>query len=86
MRKAGFIGSVVSVLFGAALLVTTSVINEVMPIIGRLAFQRAVSGSYSTADYIMNFSFADTAAVILIVFGLIFGVYCFVSEIRSERR
>ncbi|MCL2352033.1 MAG: hypothetical protein FWC55_05820 [Firmicutes bacterium] len=82
MKKSGFIVSMIGILLGAATLVMTSVINEVTPKIALIVFQ-TTTGSYTPIDFIMNFAFADTVAIVLIVCGLVFGAYCFVSEKRG---
>lgn len=84
MKKIGFIGSIVSILLGAVTLIATTIINEVMPKVGYLAFQKLLSGTYSPSDYVMNFSYTNTVAIILIVVGLGFGSHCFISEKSSK--
>lgn len=84
MKKAGFIGSVASVLLGSMTLVTTSIINTVMPKIGYLEFQKLSSGSYAPEHYVMNFAFANAIACLLILCGLGFGAYCFISGQRTK--
>ena len=47
MRKLGFIGSILSVLLGATMLFTTSILNELMPKIARALFTIGTYGSQS---------------------------------------
>ena len=84
MKKAGFIGSFVSILLGALTLIITSIMNKLLPQIAYMEFQKLASGSYSQERYMMDFIFADTIAVILIAGGFVFGMYCFKSEMRSK--
>lgn len=84
MKKAGFIGSVISVFLGALMIAGTSFINEIMPKIGYLAFKKSSSGSYTASDYAMNFTSTNIIAASLIIGGLVFGAYCFISDKRSK--
>jgi len=79
MTRIGFTGGIISVLLGVITLITTSSINEIMPKIARIVFM-TTTGSYSDVDYRMNFSYVNTIAFILIIVGIIFGAYCFISE------
>jgi hypothetical protein len=74
MNKIGFVFSGVFTVTGIITLLLTSIINSVMPKIGRVAFQIATAGSYSPNDYQINFIFVDIVAIILVGFGFFFGI------------
>ena len=80
MKKTGFVMSCISTLLGAMTIIVTTVLNELIPKIGYAMYQSAAAGSYSQESYIMDFSFANLIAAVLIVGGLILGTYCFKSE------
>ncbi len=77
MYKIGLTFSGILVVTGVGTLLKTAIINKVMPVIGRAAFQAAMAGSYSAKDYHINFSGINTAAVFLIATGLFFGYQCY---------
>ena len=83
MKKAGFIGSLVSIFMGAMVLVCTNIISEILPKIGWMAFQKLSSGTYSPDGYVLNFTVSNTVAVVLLAAGIIFGTYCFKSDRHS---
>lgn len=64
------IGSVEAVL-GVLVLCLTSILQELMPVIGYVAFQNTMTGGYSPNNYALSFGFARTLAVILIVAGVL---------------
>jgi hypothetical protein len=80
MNKIGFTFSGILVITGIITLVQTTIINLVMPKIGRAAFQCAMAGSYSPNDYHINFLGVNIAAVCLVVIGIIFGYKCYKRE------
>jgi hypothetical protein len=83
MNKPGFIMGCILTLLGSMTIITTAVLNELIPKIGYTVFQ-ASGGSYSQESYIMNFSFANLIAAILIILGVALGAYCFMGEKRSK--
>ena len=83
MKIACFILSGISTLIGCITLLTTSILNQFMQKLGRVAFQNAASGSYSPSDYEMNFYFANAFAVVLIVVGLIFATFTYIKNRQS---
>lgn len=70
MNKIGFAMSAILVVIGIVTLLQTAIINLVMPMIGRAAFQCAMSGSYTPDDYRINFLFVNAAAICLLAAGL----------------
>lgn len=80
MKTACFILSGISTLIGCITLITTSILNQFMQKLGRVAFQNAAAGSYSPSDYVMNFTFANTFAVVMIVAGLIFATLTYLKS------
>lgn len=55
MNKIGFAFSGILVITGVITLLKTTIINLVMPKIGRAAFQAAMAGGYSPNDYLIDF-------------------------------
>lgn len=74
MRKIVFIFSCMSILIGAITIIITSILNEVMAKLGRMAFQFAAAGSYSSSDYVMNFYLTNLIAVVAIIAGIVVSV------------
>ncbi len=73
LDKIGFVFSGIFVTAGVLTLLTTKIINLVMPQIGRAAFQAAMAGSYSPRDYYINFLGVNLMAITMIVIGIVFG-------------
>ena len=73
MNKIGFTFSGIFVITGIITLLKTTIINLVIPQIGRAAFQFATAGSYNPDYYHINFSFVNIAAICLIVVGVVSG-------------
>jgi hypothetical protein len=71
MKKIVLIFSCLSVLTGAIIIIITSILNQLMPRLGYMAFQAAGAGSYSSDVYKMNFGFTNFVAVIMIITGII---------------
>lgn len=70
MKQSVYIMSSVEMLVGALILSITSIIKNVLPVLGRVAYQAAAAGSYSSMDYKTSFAFANTIAVLLIIVGV----------------
>ncbi len=81
MRKVGFIFSCISIVIGIVTIITTSILNKLLPKLGYLVFQ-ANTGSYSPSNYIMNFTFTNGVAGILIVLGVVLGIYFYNKDIK----
>lgn len=69
MNKIGFAFSGALVLIGIITLIKTTLINLIMPQLGRIAFQSAMAGSYSPSDYHINFLPINAVSIGLIVMG-----------------
>lgn len=74
MKKIAFVFSCLSALTGLVVIIITSILNKVMPKLGRVAFQAAAAGSYSEANYKMNFILINVIAVVMIIIGIVFSV------------
>lgn len=74
MNKIGFTFSGILVITGIVTLLETTIINLVMPQIGRAAFQFATAGSYHPDYYHINFLLVNFAAVCMIAAGVVAGV------------
>ncbi|HBN85519.1 MAG TPA: hypothetical protein DDZ89_16940 [Clostridiales bacterium] len=73
MNKIGFTFSGIFVITGIITLLQTTIINLVMPKIGKVAFQFAMAGSYSPNEYHINFLSINVAAICLVVVGVALG-------------
>ena len=73
MNKIGFAFSCILVITGINTLLTTTIINLIMPQVGRAAFQCAMAGSYSPNEYHISFLFINISALCLIVIGVSLG-------------
>lgn len=73
MNKIGFAFSGILVITGIITWLKTTMINLVMPQIGRVAFQSAMAGSYTPNEYHIDFIVINILAVGLIVIGSVSG-------------
>lgn len=71
MKKAGYIIGSIEIMIGTVLLSVASMIEKVLPILGRIAFQAVMAGSYSPSDYETSFPIVTATAALLIGFGLL---------------
>ena len=69
MKKAAYILGSVEIILGVLLLCINTIIQSVLPVLGRVAFQAAAAGSYSPRDYAVSMPLLTVAAVILIAVG-----------------
>ncbi|MGM0421443.1 MAG: hypothetical protein ACQEQG_10725 [Bacillota bacterium] len=67
MNKEAFIISGIVGIIGLVTLILTRIIQLVMPILGRIAFQAAMAGSYSPSDYQIDFRMLQSGSFILII-------------------
>jgi hypothetical protein len=81
MKKIGFIFSYISILIGATIFVTTSILNQLLPKLGYLVF-KVNSGSYSPDEYVMNFTVVNGVAVAMVVAGIALSVYFYLQDIK----
>ena len=70
MKQSVYIMSSVEIVIGALILSITSIIKNVLPVLGRVAYQSAAAGSYNPSDYTASFPLATTIAVLLIIVGI----------------
>ena len=84
MNNAGFILSGIIGIIGLATLISTRIIQLVMPIIGRAAFQAAMKGSYNPDDYFIDFTRLQLLSAVLIVTALILCVKLYIQEKRRQ--
>ena len=75
MKTSAYVIGSVEMMIGIVMLSVTSVIKEVMPVLGRVAYQAAAAGSYSARDYAVNFPFVTAAAILFIAAGVLQMVY-----------
>lgn len=80
MNKCGFVLSGITTLIGVVTLIFTKIINSVMPMVGRVAFQSTMSGYYRPGDYYIDFSSLNIASIILITIGLGLGYFFYRRE------
>ena len=71
MKKTVFIMSSIEIIVGAVILAICSIVKTTLPVLGRVAYQAAASGSYSPLSYDVSFTFASAIAVLLIVVGIL---------------
>ncbi len=71
--------SISTVVVGLVLVAVGTLTQQVMPVIGRAAYQAAAAGSYSPGDYHLNLIWFYVIAVIVIALG----IAQFVMERRS---
>ena len=71
MKQAAYIIGSIEITVGIFLLSIASLIKQVMPILGRVAYQAAAAGGYSASNYEVSFPFVTVASIVLIVLGLL---------------
>lgn len=77
MKKEVYILGSVEILVGVLLLRFVSMIKEILPILGRIAYQSAAAGSYSPGDYTTSFLFVTVISILLIAAGAAQIIYQF---------
>ena len=77
MKTACFVLSGVLALLGLATLITTGILNRVLPKLGRVAYQSAAAGSYTPTDYLMDFRVINILAICMIAVGLAAAAYIY---------
>ena len=75
MNKIGFVFSCICSLLGVMTFLATTILNIVMPKLGRVAYQAAAAGSYSSSDYQMNFGLVNFSACVLLFGGIALALY-----------
>ena len=76
MKKTAYILGSIEIILGMLLLCAHSMIQNVMPVLGRMAYQAAAAGSYSPRDYEVTMPFVIAAAIVLILAGIAQMIYC----------
>lgn len=71
MNKILFFFSNLIAVIGICILFITNILNEVFPMLGRVAYQAAMAGSYSPNNYIVNFTVINLFAILLILVGVL---------------
>ena len=71
MKQASYIIGSVEIIVGIILLSITSIVKQVMPVLGRVAYQAAAAGGYSASNYEVSFPFVTVASIVLIGLGLV---------------
>ena len=71
MKQAAYIIGSIEITVGIILLSIASLIKQVMPVLGRVAYQAAAAGGYSASNYEVSFPFVTVASIVLIVLGLL---------------
>ena len=67
MKKSLFIMGSVEISLGVFVLCITSILKELMPVIGYAAYQGAAAGSYNPGNYALSFGLPNFLAIALIV-------------------
>ena len=83
MKKAAYIIGSIEIIVGIILLSMTSIIKQVMPILGRVAYQAAAAGGYSASNYEISFPFVTVSSIALIALGLF--QICYFGIIRKDK-
>lgn len=69
MKKSLFIIGSVEISLGVFVLCITSILKELIPVIGYAAYQGAAAGSYNPGNYALSFEFPNFLAIVLIIAG-----------------
>lgn len=69
MKKATYIIGSIEITVGIIMLSIASVIEQVMPLLGRIAWQTAAAGGYTPSDYAVSFPLVTIASIVLIILG-----------------
>ena len=71
MNRVSYIIGSIEITVGVVLLCVTSIIKQVMPVLGQVAYQAAAAGGYSASNYEVSFPFVTVASIVLIGLGLV---------------
>ena len=83
MKQAAYIIGNIEITVGIILLSIASLIKQVMPFLGRVAYQAAAAGGYSASNYEVSFPFVTVASIVLIVLGLF--QICYFGIIKKDK-
>lgn len=71
MKKTAYILGSIEIILGILLMCTHQIIQTVLLVLGRVAFQAAAAGSYSPRDYEVSMPLVIIAAVVLVLAGIV---------------
>lgn len=80
MKKIVYVLGSIEIILGLLMIAGTSLLKEIMPLLGRVAQQAAVAGGYSAEEYQMSCTTVTVIAVVLIVIGVVQFVYSFIKK------
>lgn len=80
MKKSLFVMGSVEISLGIFVLCITSILKEIMPVIGYAAYQGAAAGSYSAGNYALSFGLPNFLAIVLLVAGAVQILFSFRKE------
>ena len=83
MKQAAYIIGNIEITVGIILLSIASLIKQVMPFLGRVAYQAAAAGGYSASNYEVSFPSVTVASIVLIVLGLL--QICYFGIIKKDK-
>ena len=83
MKQAAYIIGSIEITVGIILLSIASLIKQVMPFLGRVAYQAAAAGGYSASNYEVSFPLVTVASIVLIVLGLF--QICYFGIIKKDK-
>lgn len=69
MKKVIYILGSIEIICGLLLLSTAAILKEVFPLLGRLAFQVAMTGSFSPDNYSSSFFTVTVVGIVFLVLG-----------------
>lgn len=84
MKKTAYILGSLEVIIGILLLCVNTIIRNVIPALGRVAYQAAAAGSYSPQDYAVSMPLLIISAIFLIVIGAAQLFFCVIRKDDSE--
>lgn len=61
----------IEIIIGLLIICSISIIKQVIPKLGFVAYQGAAAGSYNPANYNMSFGIAYSISIIFILFGVL---------------
>ena len=77
MKKTAYILGSLEIIIGILLLCVSTIIRNIMPALGRVAYQAAAAGSYSPGDYTVSMPLLIASGIFLIVIGAAQQFFCF---------
>lgn len=71
MKRTAYILGSIEIILGILLMCTHQIIQTVLPVLGRVAYQAVAAGSYSPRDYEVSMPLVIIAAVVLVLAGIV---------------